>query len=279
MTAIAIWRNDEVEGNPALWVAADSRVSGSGGQLLIADAVKILSLPIICRRPGVDGFFNTTYFVHTLGYCFAGSTLMGQNTYLGLLTLLSNLKSVNSYIPSVEDVARHIRAYLDLSFRDYGPRSIEAKQALFEVALFGYCHKTLRLEIFVLRPELIEGIYEVGVTAYQELKTHDFIYLGDDKAALEQEISDAFAGEAVPGRPIARAPRFVIQDRIESNRSPTIGGDLQLAIADRFGLQPFALTKPRVLGQPEAYFSYLGRELTAELTFVGEAQAIPMGIV
>jgi hypothetical protein len=73
------------------------------------------------------------------------------------------------------------------------------------------------------------------------LHTHDFVYLGNDGAALREEITNAFNGEAVPGRPISRAPRFVIQDRIANDESPTIGGDLQLAIADRFGLRPFAL--------------------------------------
>lgn len=277
MTAIAIWRNDEVAGNPSLWVVADSKVSGSGGQQLIKDAVKVMSLPIICRGPDADGFFSDAYFVHTLGYCFAGSTLMGQNTFLGLSMLLSNLMSTTTYIPSMEDIARQILAYLKVSFRDYS--SIAAEQSLFETALFGYCHRTRQLEIFVFRPKLVNSVFEVSIEAFQDLRTHDFVYLGDDKAAIRQEIAEAFAGQAVPGRPIERAPRFVIQDRIASGESPTIGGDLQLAIANRFGLQPYALCKPYVVGQPAAYFSFLGREQTSDLTSVGEAQAMLKGMV
>ncbi|MEO9340587.1 hypothetical protein ABFT80_24560 [Mesorhizobium sp. SB112] len=277
MTAIAIWRNDEVEGNPSLWAAADSRVSGVDGTLLIADAVKILSLPIICRRPGPDGFFSDAYFVHTLGYCFAGSTLMGQNTYLGITPLLSNLISATSYIPSIEDIARQILAYLKVTFEDYRP--IGAQQSLFEVAIFGYCHRAHQLEIVHFRPELVQNVYEVGMEARQNLHAHEFLYIGNDRAALRKEITNAFNGEAVSGRPISRTPRFVIQDRIASDKSPTIGGDLQLAIADRFGLRPFALVKPYVLGQTAAYVSYLGRELTDDLTTVGEARASPMMII
>lgn len=276
MTAIAIWRNDETAENPCLWVAADSRVSGSGGQPLIRDCVKIMSLPIICRRAAANGFFSDVYFVHTLGYCFAGSTLMGQNAYLGLSMLLSNLKSTTSYTPSIEDIARQILAYLKVPFQDYS--AIAGQQSLFEVALFGYCRRTQQLEIFVLRPELVQDVYELRLTAYQNLQTHDFVYLGDRRAELTQDITAAFAGEAEPGRPITHAPRFVIQDHIASEGSPTIGGDLQLAIADGFGLRPFALVKPRVLGQAEAYFSYLGRELTDDLILVGEAIAIPDGM-
>ena len=277
VTAIAIWRNDEVEENPSLWAAADSRVSGVNGNLLIDDAVKILSLPIICRRPGPNGFFSEAYFAHTLGYCFAGSTLMGQNVYLGLAPLLSNLISATSYIPSIEDIAGQILAYLKVTFDDYRP--IGAQQSLFEVAVFGYCHRTNRLEIFHFHPQLVEDVYEVTLQAHQDLQAHNFVYLGNDGAALREEITTAFNGEAVPGRPISRTPRFVIEDRIASDESPTIGGDLQLAIADRFGLRPLALVRPYALGQPAAYMSYLGRELTDGLTTVGEARASPMMIV
>lgn len=277
MTAIAIWRNDEVEGNPSLWAAADSRVSGVDGNLVIADAVKILSLPIICRRPGPSGFFSEAYFVHTLGYCFAGSTLMGQNAYLGLAPLLSNLISATSYVPSMEDIARQILAHLKVTFADYRP--IGAQQSLFEVAVFGYCHRAQNLEIFHFRPRLVQDVYEVALEAHQHLHAHDFVYLGNDGSAVREEIANAFNREAEPDRPISRAPRFVIQDLIASDESPTIGGDLQLAIADRLGLRPFALVKPYVLGQSAAYPSYLGRELTGDLTTVGEARVSPMMIV
>lgn len=119
MTAIAIWRNDEVNGNPSLWVAAGSTVSGGDGKPMIDDAVKILSLPIVCRRPGPNGFFSEAYFAHKLGYCFAGSTLMGQNAYLALLPVLSSLLSETSYIPSIYDIARQMLAYFKAVLDDY----------------------------------------------------------------------------------------------------------------------------------------------------------------
>lgn len=277
MTAIAIWRNDEVPENPSLWAAADSRVSGMNGNLLISDAVKILAFPIMCRRPGPNGLFSEPYFTHTLGYCFAGSTLMGQNAYLALVPLLSNVISTTSYVPSIEDIARQIWAYLKVTFEDY--RSIGAQHSLFEVAVFGYCYRAKRLEIFHFRPELVQNVYEVALEAHQNLQPYNFVYLGTNGGALREEIANAFNAEAVPGRPVSRAPRYVIEKHIHSDESSTIGGDLQLAIADRFGLRPFALVRPYVSGQPAAYISYLGRELTDDLTTVGEALALPIAIV
>jgi hypothetical protein len=202
---------------------------------------------------------------------------MGQNAYLGLAPLLSNLVSGTSYIPSMEDIAGQMLAYLSVTFEEYRP--VAAQQSLFEVALFGYCHRTQRLEIFHFRPRLTQGSYEVALEPHQNLRTHDFIYLGDRASALRAEIANAFHNEAVPGRPTSRAPRYVIEDHIASDDSPTIGGGLQLAIADSFGLRPFAVSRPREFGQPAAYSSYLGRELTEGLITVGEARAAPMMIV
>jgi hypothetical protein len=277
MTAIVIWRNDEIEGNPTLWAAADSLVSGGGNAQLIADAVKIFPLPIICRRPDTRGFFSDPYVAHTLGYCFAGSTLMGQNAYLGLMPLLSNIISHNSYVPSMSDIARQILAYLKRSFDDY--KAIGSHNALFEVAVFGYCLRSQQLEIFHFRPEMLEGIFEMTATSYQSLKTHDFLYLGDETSALNQEIARAFAHEGAQGRPVTRAPRYVIEGHISNTQSRTIGGDLQLAIADKFGFRPLAVCKPYEYGNPVSYFSYLGRELTDDLITVGEARISPDAMV
>ena len=48
MTAIAIWLNDEEPRHPTLWVAADSRISNTGAALLMEDAAKVFSLPVVC---------------------------------------------------------------------------------------------------------------------------------------------------------------------------------------------------------------------------------------
>ncbi len=277
MTAIAIWRDDAMIGNPILWAAADSLVSGGESTHLIADAVKIFSLPIICRRPGTQGFFSDPYVAHTLDYCFAGSTLMGQNAYLALTPLLSNIVSQNSYVPSMSDIARPVLAYLKHTFDDYKP--VGAEKSLFEAAVFGFCLKSRQLEIFHFYPEELNGVFEMTVKPYQSLRTHDFVYLGDERSALTEEIHGAFTNEGVPGRPVTRAPRYVIEDRISNTESKNIGGDLQLVIADKFGFRPLAVCKPFERGHPASYISYLGRELTDDLITVGEARMSPEAMV
>ena len=277
MTAIAIWRNDEVPDHPSLWVAADSRVTAHQHAVRVEVAAKVLSLPVVCRAPDPDVFFSETYLNHSLGYCFAGSTLMGQNAYLGLVPLLSNLVSPQKYVPSLEDVALHLLAYLRRSFDDFKLRAGPA--AMFEAALFGASARTGSLGVFHFRPEMVDGVYELCASTHTALRDGDFVYLGDERAKVHDAIAAARAEPEMPGRPKSRVPRYVVEDFIGDPAYETIGGDIQLAIADGAGFRPFMLCKPRVPGEPHAYFSYLGRELTDDIRTVGQAVVGGAGMV
>lgn len=277
MTAICIWRNDEIAGYPGLWVTADSRVTAQQHTVLVEDAAKVLSLPIVCRSPGPDGFFTNIYHSHTVGYSFAGSTLMGQNAYLALVPLLSNLISPQKYVPSLSDVASYIHGYLRKSFDDY--KSRVGPGAMFEAAVFGVCAQTGSLSIYHLRPELIDGEYVLSSSAHNSLQDGEFVYLGDERKKVCDAIAAARVEPDQPGRPKSRLPKYIIQDFIDDPRHETIGGDIQLAVADRSGFRPFLLCKPRVEGQPQAYFSYLGREFTDDLIMVGQATVGNLGMV
>lgn len=278
MTAIAIWCNHEVRENPGLWIAADSRVSTSLGPALIDDAAKVFALPVVCRSPGENGLMTEVYYDHTYGYCFAGDTLLGQNSYLALVPLLSNLVSSTSYIPSLAEVARYMHSWLRLTFDSCKGSRFE--RSLFEVALFGHCRTTDQLSAFHFMPKDVNGVVEIACKPHENMQENQFIYLGDKRAHMISQIGAALAADSSPmatfvaasaRKPLSRIPRYVIQDHINDESFPTIGGDLQLGIADRFGFRPLALCKPRVTGQPAALISYLGRELTPDITYVGKA--------
>jgi hypothetical protein len=268
MTAIAIWCNEENDNNPSLWVAADSRVT-SGQAILVEDAAKIIGLPVLCRSAGANGFFSHVYHEQTIGYCFAGSTLMGQNSYLGFAPMLNNLVSPTQYVPSMADIAQHVLSFLRLTFDEYKVRA--GQGAVFEAAIFGFCPRSNVLSTYHFRPQIIDNTIQMTSTAYPGMRSHEFVYLGDDGDSMRDRITSAFAGNDVPGRPVSRIPRYIIQDRINDAASESIGGDIQLGIADQFGFRPLTLCKPRVHGQPRAYMSYLGRELTGDIGYVGEA--------
>lgn len=271
MTAIAIWCNHEIPENPGLWIAADSRVSDSDGDLLINDAAKIFALPVIGRTVGAEGLFTQLHYTHSYGYCFAGDTLLGQNAYLSLLPLLTNLVSLSDNpdcIPPLADVASYIHRYLSFTFDDCKVRRTE--HSLFEVAVFGHCARTNRLSVyhFITRHD-DDGVYKVTCKSHEHMQENNFIYLGARNLDIPSKIEAALRAASIPGRPTSRAPRYVIQDHIDNVSAPTIGGDLQLGIADKFGFRAFPLLKPSVEGS--AIISYLGRDLSSDLRWVGPA--------
>jgi hypothetical protein len=275
MTAIAIWCNEEVTNNPSLWIAADSRVT-SGQAVLVEDAAKIIGLQVLCRSPAADGFFSNVYHEHTIGYCFAGSTLMGQNSYLGFAPMLNNLISPTQYVPSMADIAQHVLSFLRLTFDEYKVRA--GQGAVFEAAIFGFCPRSNVLSTYHFHPQMIDTTLQMTSTAYVGMRSREFVYLGDEGTTMRERIANAFAGEDAPGRPVNRVPRYVIQDRIDDETSESIGGDIQLGIADRLGFHPLTLCKPRVQGQSAAYMSYLGRDLTGGIGHVGEATVGMLGM-
>jgi len=275
MTAISIWCNHEIAENPGLWIAADSRISTSSSSL-IDDAAKVFALPVVCRSPGANGLFTERYYDHSYGYCFAGDTLLGQNAYLSLAPLLSNLVSSNCYKPSLDDVARYIHLYLSHTFDDC--KSHRAEHSIFEVALFGYCPVTSSLSAYHFFPTRKQGIFKMTCQPHKNMQESHFLYLGDQKAHVILKIRTALEADSSPmtafiaaskGRPLSRIPRYVIQDLINDETFPKIGGDLQLGIADKFGFRAFTLCKPSTSGQ--AIISYLGRELAPGLQYVGSA--------
>lgn len=278
MTAIAIWFNNENPENPSLWVASDSRVSTNQNSTLIDDAAKVFALPVVCRFPDEDGFFSQVGYFHTYGYCFAGSTLLGQNTFLALMPLLSNLVANQPYTPQMAYVANFIFEYLGRAFDDY--KVIACENSAVEVALFGWCHVTQKHHIFHYRPGKDEnGVYVIKCTDHTDLNEKSFVYLGDQRNDMTQKIQNAFNSGSELERPLSRIPRYIIEEHIQNSKYRTVGGDLQLGIADQFGFRPSSICKPRVPGNPEAYLSYLGYELYQEIQNVGHAVVYLPGMV
>lgn len=278
MTAIVIWLNEEVEENPSLWVAADSLITRPTQAPLIGDAAKLLPLQVICKKPDSKGFFSVISSAHSYGYAFAGSTLIGQNIYLSLQPLLGSLLAVDEYVPSMKDVANYIYSYISSVYEDV--KVTQGPDAKFCIAFFGSCPVNQDLAIYTFQPAKDDsGLFRITCEVTRKMSSHQFVYLGDKREHMLEAISAEFLKEESPGSPRSRCPRAVIQAHIESDEFPTIGGDIQLGIADRHGFQPYLLCRPRVKGRPDAYISYLGRELSFHLSHVGHARVGLSGMV
>lgn len=179
---------------------------------MIEDGAKLFSLPVICRAPDAGGFLSRITYAHSFGYCFAGSPLMGQNAYLGVVPLLANLVVVcQDYVPSAADVADYVHRYLLHTFDDF--KAIAGKDAMFEVAMFGYCSRTKGLKAFHIEPTLEGGVWTLRCSERADLTVDRPLYLGSEKPVMMQPFASAI-GSAAPGRPLSRMPRHVIEDCI-----------------------------------------------------------------
>lgn len=269
MTAIAIWRFDEPNTPPFIWAAGDSRISG-GGLPLIDDGVKLFSLPVACYGP--TGVLGPIIHTHSIGYSFAGHTLMGQNAYLALVPLLTNLMIVvPNQLPTFNDIASFVCNYLKRTFADFS--LVAAGHAMFEVSLFGFCCVTQQLCVCHLRPTRNEttGIYDVVTVSNAPMEHGDILCLGDKSQQIREEALAGFADPAQPGSSPGRVPTRVIERYIADQTCPTIAGRLQLGIADRSGFRGMSIVRPLVVGQPEAEMTYLGRRVWEDLNSVGPA--------
>ena len=207
MTAIAIWYNNESGNYPSLWTVADTLVCSHGDTILLEDASKVYGLPVICKTYENNIPIPMVKHHHTYGYCFAGSTLLGQNTYLSLLPLLGNLFiRENDTAPTLEQVSIFIHNYFKSTFNEFKQRV--GPSSLFEAAIYGWCHNSNMLQLFRYFPEKIDGTFQVSCEKITFSKLSDFVYLGSEKNKMINRIDQAFKEEPIPGRPTTRVPRY-----------------------------------------------------------------------
>ncbi|AFK62773.1 hypothetical protein TKWG_13245 [Advenella kashmirensis WT001] len=265
MTAIYIWPEFEGSEIVRLQAAGDSGIS-TGNTLSMGSGVKILTLPVICRAPGPDGFFTFPYYEHTVALAFAGSTLIAQNVYLEVMPLITNLISLNKTVPSLSEIATYIGTFVKKTWNEYG--YVQGKG--FEIAIFGYCHveKKFSVALFSTISTETDGM-QFHTEVLNDLKAGTYIYLGSKKSEMHElllnEISKSRAGS-----PTERAPRRAIKAAIDSEDFPEISGGLQLGYATCFGYRAQLVCEPVEFGKPECQYRYLNSVMTPEFLSINE---------
>lgn len=181
MTLVATWFNLEQQhrGITSIWSVADTQISSIERHLqrnLTLEGAKVFEVPVVCKKPSHP---NEEYFRKSIGFAYAGNSLIGQNVHALLSTFLSNLTSFGGrmskpdYKSIVEKARRIVLAY---------SRSI---QDVVEVAIFGICPATDQYFIAVVsrmdteENELID--YKVDYST-QITQTCNCIIIGDGEA-------------------------------------------------------------------------------------------------
>ncbi|RBA24365.1 hypothetical protein EV677_3020 [Herminiimonas fonticola] len=233
---------------PGLWAVSDSRVSSSNS-VLTDNYPKLSAIHAMSYQSG-DFPRKHPRHLFSIGFAFAGSTLIGSTVREMLSTLLSGLKEIDYYdapdlsfdekIPSlkeVADLAGRIASKYVVSLGVHYPSN-----ARIELVIFGHCVKTNSLRIFRLRNS--PGAPAIVTVVEMPLHERDFFVFGDKPSEVEIAILEKRTTFQHHSLDWDRAPILVMLEIAQDPNFSSIGGSLQLCATGKFGIRHLPLTKP-----------------------------------
>ncbi|TLS80661.1 hypothetical protein [Photobacterium damselae] len=236
MTSIVIWKNDEESG--ALWACSDSRITQSNSKMMDSCS-KIFTIPVICHIKNDVHRLNPIY-ITSIGFAFAGGTLINQNVKDFLSVALSSLLSVTDVtdkqslfnnLPSIHDIASKSVAIAKSLMLEVGQSF--PRNTLFEYSIFGYCHKKGDYVAYHVCHKDGRGNVEI-----EESNIYDGnqLIMGDKTRDVLNYI-EIFRESSIPNS-LAwwRAPLKALKKIVENDEVETIGGWLQIALATPLGV-------------------------------------------
>lgn len=235
MTAIISWFNQEPGTIPYLMTVGDTKISNQQ-ETLTLEGAKILELPIKCKD--ISSPLQEIYFSNTLGYSFAGSTLVGLNVYCYLQTIFSNLGGTakEGNLPDYKSICHKAKEVLNLyaaSIRNVA-----------ELLIFGFCPKTCTPFICTIQPVMKDGQIEYKVEFIDSFDSNIQVVIIGDK---EQEIRELISKELEiqtnkDSIDYWRTPARILRDIIEQGKFDSIGGNLQIATSNIFKYDTLAVS-------------------------------------
>ena len=152
MSLCAVWLTESDTAIPCLWIATDSRLSGPNGPLL-DEGSKLLTLPIICRKPAEDGTFSVPSYVNAVGLACVGGSLVYNSVYAFVTPLLSTLIGAEETPPpSLEEIGVFLAEAVTIYVRSLGNHNPNAVDVGLVVT--GFCPRDGKFEAHVLEPRL-----------------------------------------------------------------------------------------------------------------------------
>jgi len=233
MTAIANWVNKE-NNQKSIWTIGDTKISDlSSKTSLSLESSKIFELQIICKDISGHPEKREKYYHHSIGFAFAGSSLVGLNCYATLNTILSNLGGTKDEIPDIKSIASIVSKVVD-----YYSKSICSNDNNFEALTYGFCHKSFKFKRFYISKK--NNLNDI-VYSEEEIEDENIIYLlGDKKTEIAEEIKSQMKFlENEKNLDYWRTPLKVISEIITSGKYESIGGGTQLNIATIIGCNPY----------------------------------------
>jgi hypothetical protein len=237
-----IWRS-----GTSISAAADTRVSDDVSTITDAGPklfqIPVAAIPFGMSPPPPQQFGD-------VGFAFAGNTLSAQSTAIMAATCLQNLSGPEPLqAPSLSDIAGFVCRCAEAVVR---PREFSRPRAKsrFEAALFGYCRKQGRMEVYLLEFATNDEGLAVATATEFDLSTQ-VLALGNGVGRVQELIDELVAAKAIPVHPTS-----LIAKVIDDPSQPGVGGSLQFAIANENGVR--LVPAARWIGADELEFTVLG---------------------
>lgn len=253
---------------------------------MLDSAAKVFSIPVQCFAPGDSGFNKLVHY-SKLGYAFAGSALVGMNTYALLTTCLSQLNVVDTTLPQwVLDMHNlsaqglpNLHAIAQLAGRFLERFSSQLALtlgggALCEIVLTGQCTVTGELQMFHIRTMAGSDGLTHEIVQYRERSCPDdfVLLLGNSRARIGEGIKGLrgrLERDCKNRQGLSlwwRAPLSNLCRELDAPGSPTIGGYPQLGIGSEGNFRLLSIASQN---DGELENSYLGFSLTNEHRHIG----------
>jgi hypothetical protein len=218
-----------------MFCAADSRLS-SGPQTITDSGGKISIIPIT-KATCVESA-APEYEHYSLGFAYAGSSLLANNTHFIASTCSQIIKSENPGLPRAQLIARIYAGAAEHVTKDVNSR-MNKDHLYFQAFIFGHCPVEKRFKLFTLSPDLSNNKFKINV---------ENIDISDGQGFAIGSGQQEFTRRMGQKNPFGYAPQplEVLKSMLDENPVKDVGGYLQVAIATvgAVTLQPILIPNP-----------------------------------
>lgn len=262
MTCVINWMAKEPsDTHSRIWTVSDSKiVTLNNNDLMTNTGAKIFSLKYDCTEikpgeiliPGMD----TPYYSGTLGFAYAGTSLIALNTFAFLSNHMTQLRSIGQKKLDLSDVAEIVRYFLKRNCTEI--TSCDYKLTKVEALLFGYCPYREKYRRFYLK----SGVNRDGIFAVEmeEIEEEVISILGSHKEDIYSQIEEYRKNKS--GIEHSRAPQKILREIISEQRYSDIGGKLQIGFSIGTNFFIAKLCEPIKIGEPRSTFYAQGVDMS-----------------
>jgi hypothetical protein len=257
MTAILSWFNREKDNLPYLMTVGDTKITGSD-TILTLEGAKVLELPIKCKD--ISKIPHEIYFNSSIGFAFAGSSLVGLNVYCYLQTIFSNLGGTREQnnLPDYKSICLKAKEIISLY--------TSSIQGVSELMLSGFCPKSKIPFICIIKPVKIHGEIEYEIEMKDTFSSDvEIMLIGDKKQEIRGLVEAELSSQTTRGvLNYWRAPVKILNEIIEDKKFETIGGNLQLATISQTNYDTYAIVVPIKGQEPKATMKFRNFDIFEE---------------